>query len=556
MTSPLERRRNNREPAAEPPFERMRHELLACQMELELRTEVLRCGQEELTNQRNRYLQLFHLAPVGYLVLDLAGHIVEANLAATILLETGLEALLGRELEGMVHPEDRDASPFACGSQSPPQNRELRLSLPNGSTVWAQLHATVWHCQSGDPGLLVTLVAIDHQARQDLRKKERLDSLGVLAGGIAHDFNNVLLAIFGNISLARMQLNDPESAGKRLLDAESSIDRATALTKQLLTFARGGAPVKKALPVADLLRTAAGTIPDDGAITCRVELAGDLWPVEGDEGQLALALGNLAQNAQRAMPEGGMLTLMAENARSSSSDAGFVRISVTDEGAGIAEEDLPRIFDPYYCAGDSGGKGLGLATCHSIIQKHGGKIRVTSVPGKGSTFTLSLPAAGLAPQAAAAEPERPAPGGRVLVMDDDPSVRQVALRLLRELGYMPEGAAHGAEAVEAYQRSLGRGEPFVAVILDLSVPGAMGGREALAQILKMDPGVLAVVSSGYSDDPVMANYRDYGFTAVLEKPYRPQEMARVLAKVIAQQGKVGHNLEASCQTGEPPGASP
>ena len=357
----------------------------------------------------------------------------------------------------MVRPEDRVGLTFRCGSgpQPPPEDRELRLSLPNGSTFWAQLRAAAWSCPSGHSCLLVTVGAIDHQVRQDQRKKERLNSLGVLAGGIAHDFNNVLLAVFGNISLVRMHLTDPESVEKRLLDAEASIDRATSLTKQLLTFARGGAPVKKALRVADLLRTVAGTFPDDGAITCRMELAVDLWPVEGDEGQLALALGNLVQNAQRAMPGGGVLTLKAENAQSSSSGAWFVRISVTDEGTGIGEEDLPRTFDPYFSAADSGGKGVGLATCHSIIQKHGGKVRVASVLGKGSTFTLSLPAAGQAPEAAVStERERPAPGGRLLVMDDDPSVRQVALELLRELGYTPEGAAHGAEAVETYQRSL------------------------------------------------------------------------------------------------------
>lgn len=370
------------------------------------------------------------------------------------------------------------------------------------------------------------------KALHDLLKNEKLESLGVLAGGIAHDFNNVLTGIFGNISLARFQLHEPERAAKRLEDAEQAIVRASDLTRQLLTFARGGEPILKLVKLNEMLQDTVRLALQGSNVGCAFDLAGELWPVEADPGQMARVIDNLVLNAAQSMPKGGTVTVRTEKIRNSESGDRFLRISVSDTGTGIAEENLEKIFDPYFTT-RSGGSGLGLATCHSIIKKHGGKIRVESEQGKGSRFTISLPAS---ERGCLSEPEAQVGdcrgGGRVLVMDDEDDIRNIAGGILRELGYTVELAEDGAQAIELYRRRMDEGIPFAAAILDLNVRGGMGGKETIAELLKIDPAVRAIVSSGYSNDAVLANFKDYGFRSVLGKPYRLQELGNVLKKLL------------------------
>ena len=370
-------------------------------------------------------------------------------------------------------------------------------------------------------------------ARQDMLKTQKLESLGVLAGGIAHDFNNILTAILGNISLARYQNINQKKTELRLEEAEKAALRARDLTQQLLTFARGGEPVKKVIFLNTLLIEAAGFAVHGSSVKCNFNLEEDLWPVEADEGQLSQVIHNLILNAVQAMPHGGSVTISARNV-ASPPDNRCVNITVSDTGTGIHPDHMQNIFDPYFTTKQKG-NGLGLATCYSIIKKHGGTIRVESEPEVGTSFYLILPAVEQFETAAVAVASKTLPGyGRILVMDDEEIVRQVATASLEQLGYQVECAECGGSAIELYEKRKNEGDPFAAVIMDLTIPGGIGGKEAISALLRIDPSVKAIVSSGYANDPVMASFRDFGFSAVLTKPYRLNEMSNVLQEVLAR----------------------
>ena len=380
-------------------------------------------------------------------------------------------------------------------------------------------------------------------AKVELLKAQKLELIGVLAGGIAHDFNNILTAILGNISLARYQMNEPEKVALRLKEAESAAARARDLTQQLLTFARGGDPVKKVVQVPDLLKEAAAFALHGSHAGCAFDFADDLWPLEADEGQLVQVVHNLVLNAVQAMPEGGTITVRAQNEGARQRAEGFVKISISDTGAGIPEQHLDRIFDPYFTTKQQG-NGLGLASCYSIINKHGGTITAESLLGRGSTFHIVLPASmqhkGSQPRLGSTLSRG---SGRVLVMDDEEVVRALSKAILDQLGYSAECVADGSQAVSAYLKAREEDAPFSAVILDLTVPGAMGGKEAVKMLLKIDPQVKAIVCSGYCTDPVMANHREYGFSAVLCKPFRPLDLSKVLQELLGEcEAQGGSNI--------------
>lgn len=385
---------------------------------------------------------------------------------------------------------------------------------------------------------------------KELLRNQKLESLGVLAGGIAHDFNNILTAILGNVSLARMQLHDGEKISKRLVEVENAAARARELSRQLLTFARGGEPVKQPVRVGELLKESAGFAIHGSPVRCEFVLDDGLLTVEADEGQLGQVVHNIVINAVQSMPDGGTVTVGAKNVNSLPGGEKYVEISVTDTGTGISEQYLQRIFDPYFTTKQQG-SGLGLAVCYSIIKKHGGSIAVKSDLGKGSTFYVTLPAS---EQVGPVE-QKPSRDGhgrlRVLVMDDEESVREILQDMLEELGFKSECTENGAEAVELYRKRMEEGKPFSVVILDLTIPGGVGGKEAIKSLLSIDPNVNAVVSSGYSTDPIMATYRDYGFRAVLGKPYRLQDMERVFQELDCPLDTPVLNAAACARTTDP-----
>ena len=369
---------------------------------------------------------------------------------------------------------------------------------------------------------------------EELRRREKLESVGLLAGGIAHDFNNILTAVLGNISLAQAAAAPEDAVHARLAEAEKATLAARRLTQQLLTFSKGGSPVKRLASVAQLVEEQTVFACRGSGIFCQVKTDPALWTVEVDEGQIGQAVNNLVLNAVQAMDGNGTVLVSADNVTLGPQDdpllprGRFVRITVRDNGCGIERENLQRMFDPYFTT-KPGGSGLGLAVTYSIVKQHGGQIRVDSKIGSGSTFTVYLPAS----DEALPPPENSAPApqagkGRILVMDDELIVREIAAAMLQELGYEVESVTNGEAAIARYELARAQGQPFSAVIMDLTVPGGMGGKEAVGELRSRDPACRVLVSSGYSNDPVMADFAGYGFCGVISKPYRLAELGAAL----------------------------
>ncbi|NVN91369.1 MAG: response regulator [Desulfuromonadales bacterium] len=377
-----------------------------------------------------------------------------------------------------------------------------------------------------------------------LLNAQRLESLGVLAGGIAHDFNNILTGIMGNISMARMVLAIPEKADRLLDNAEKATLRATELATQLLTFAKGGAPVKKTVSIRKIVDESLSLAIRGTNVKGVVELPDSLHDIEADEGQVSQVFNNIVINAVQAMPGGGEILVQGVNIALESENrfmlppGEYVRLSFADQGCGMPEDVRKRIFDPYFTT-KSHGMGLGLASVHSIIKRHGGHIDVRSKIGEGTAFTLFLPSTGK-PSSEEEISERvfqrdvPAEGA-VLVMDDEEMIRELAAEILGHLGYGVTTCASGEEAVRMYRGAKEGNSPFSFVVMDLTIPGGMGGRECAAEILAFDPSARLIASSGYSNDPVMAGFRDYGFRGAIVKPYSLVEMSRVVHSVVTEQ---------------------
>ena len=375
--------------------------------------------------------------------------------------------------------------------------------------------------------------------QKEMLKTQKLESLGVLAGGIAHDFNNILTGIIGNLSLANARIGPVHVISKNLVECEKAAVRGSKLTQQLLTFARGGEPVKKLIDPTNLIRETVSFVLRGSNVRSVIELTDDLWSIEVDGGQLSQALHNLLINAIQAMPDGGEVrvrvmneTLEPDNMHQLRSGH-YLAIEIEDRGCGVPPENLVNIFDPYFTTKKEG-TGLGLASVYSIAKRHGGSVEVTSTIGAGSSFTIHLPALpGERPEGKVIKktPEL-AGSGRILVMDDDDFIRDIASEILEFSGYQVESCVDGREAVELFRSARQNDVPFDAVILDLTVPGGMGGKETAVQLLDIDPDALLIVSSGYSNDPVVANYAQYGFSGSLPKPFDASAMARELERLM------------------------
>jgi PAS domain S-box-containing protein len=372
----------------------------------------------------------------------------------------------------------------------------------------------------------------------ELLKMEKLQSVGLLAGGIAHDFNNILTSVVGNISLAKMHIDAESIAYERLEKAEKASQRATDLSYRLLTFSKGGEPVRKSASIVDILKESSGFDLSGSHIASEFIISEDLCNVDVDAGQMSQVFSNLIINSVQAMPHGGKIAYSASNVLIEGNkipglEAGtYIHISVKDTGTGIPKEDIPRIFDPYFTTKPEG-SGLGLASVYSIIKRHSGHITVESKHGKGTIFHIYLPVSGGNCVCKISEERCITAGhGKVLVMDDEKIVRDISGEMLKSLGYEVEFAINGAEAIEMYQRVLEAGRPFDVVIMDLTIPGGLGGKEAIQKLLSIDPEVKAIVSSGYSNDPIMGDFKHYGFRGVIIKPYTIEGFSRTLHEVM------------------------
>ena len=392
-------------------------------------------------------------------------------------------------------------------------------------------------------GVVLVFRDVTHERKteEELLKVRKLESVGVLAGGIAHDFNNILSAILGNIELAKYRIAAEDiETGQLLSDAKKATKRATTLTNQLLTFSKGGDPVKETISLTSTITESANFVLRGSKIKCTFNFPDDLWTVEADNGQISQVIQNIVINAKHAMPEGGTIQVHCANVHDVAAEAflsvhkgDFIRIVIQDSGIGIPKEALSKIFDPYFSTKQEG-NGLGLAICHSIINKHDGHITVQSIPGKGTTFTVFLPAMHstdtVIPKTLQTRPAVKA--ARIMVMDDDEMIRDLVRAQLTTLGHEAVLVVDGEQAINKYQELQNSGMSVDLVIMDLTIPGGMGGREASRKLLQIAPETKIIVASGYSTDPIMARYREHGFCGAVAKPFDLDGLRKVIESVL------------------------
>jgi two-component system, cell cycle sensor histidine kinase and response regulator CckA len=381
------------------------------------------------------------------------------------------------------------------------------------------------------------------QIEKELRKIQKLDSIGTLASGIAHDFNNILMGIFGNIAMAMLNLEEDDPSLAFLKDAEKSIERARRLTGQLLTFSKGGNPIKESVHLFDFVQDVINFDLAGSKVKTVFEQDDDLWVVRADRGQLEQVFSNFAINALEAMPEGGTFTVRLENVEISDKaipalkQGKYIKATIHDTGKGIPEKNLDQVFDPYFTTKQTG-NGLGLSTVYSIIQKHNGFIQIESKENDGTIITIFLPAIIDRKRQETIETEKGITKQKneqnILVMDDEKAVRDIISLLLGRVGYIVETVEEGSQALVRYQERMEQGTPFSLVIMDLTIPGGMGGKEAIKNLLELDPDAVVVVSSGYAEDPIMSNYAEFGFKGVIAKPYTLKKLLDKLDKILSE----------------------
>jgi len=501
-----------------------------------------------LIDNEARYRSLFENNPAAVYSVDMQGRFTSVNAAAMRLTGYSEEEALRISIADVAAPDYLDImrSHFVDSLRGESQSYEAAINAKDGKRIYVYITGTPIIMDGNIVGVYGIAEDISDRRRleEEQQRVAKLESVGLLAGGIAHDFNNILTAILGNISLAGMEAQEGSELHGSLEEAQKAVLRAKDLTKQLLTFSRGGAPVMKLSSLRELLKDTSDFALRGSNVKCVFSIPDDLWHAEIDAGQVSQVIHNLVINAQQAMPEGGTIELTAQNIALSETrrlgkglplkKGNYVRIAVTDHGSGIPAQHMDRIFDPFFTTKQKG-SGLGLATSFSIARQHGGHLSAVSAPNSGSTFYLYLPAsrAKSTPRQANKMEIKPAGKASILVMDDEQGVREVAGRMLRHVGYRDiEFAADGAEAIKLYKAAMESGNPFTVAILDLTIPGGMGGKMTVKKLHKIDPGVKAIVSSGYVDDSVIAKYKEYGFSGMVAKPYTIEELRKALQDVI------------------------
>ncbi len=511
-------------------------------------TEILRT-RERLQQSIEQYRELADNVPVAVYRSSVVGdgRIISCNPETYRLLRIEspeqMEQLTVSSL--YVDSSDREKLLGKLRAEEDVDSFETELRRPDGSTFLASLSSRAVRDEEGRIRYIEGIirdVTETRRAERELQQAANLESLGILAGGIAHDFNNILTGIAGNISLALEELDGGGRVDREHLErAERATGEAETLTRQLLTFSAGGAPVKESLELPGMLREVVEFVLRGSNVRAEFDVPDDLPQVEADFVQVYRALQNILMNARQFMPEGGTVSVSAEPLELGGGDvpgleAGrYVVIGIADEGPGIPEEDRGRVFNPYYTT-RPGGSGLGLAMSYSVISRHGGTIRIGSGGGGGALMSVYLPVGSVRPPETLPEtPDGLDPSQvNVLVMDDEPLVREVLTGMLEQLGYRYRACADGAEALSEYDRAMADGEPYDVVIMDLTVPGGMGGVETLARLRERESGVRTIVTSGYSGDAVMSDYREHGFSGRLPKPFRIATLRRVMARVMTE----------------------
>jgi PAS domain S-box-containing protein len=506
-------------------------------------------AEEAIAAERERLAVTLRSIGDGVIVTDIDGNITLINKVGEQLTGWTNEEALGRPLTEVFNIicettreecENPVEKVLKSGMIVGLANHTALIKKDGTEIVIADSAAPIRDRQSRTIGIVLVFRDITAQYRmeQEMQKIQKLESLGLLAGGLAHDFNNLLTAILGNVSMVKLQLGAEHKSFSRLIDAEKAAKMAADLTQQLLTYAKGGAPVKKPASLIEIVRDACAFALSGSNVKCFHTVPASLWSAEVDKGQIGQVFNNLILNSIHAMPKGGAVhvafenVIVQENNAASLKPGDYIKVTFRDEGTGIPEANLSRIFEPYFTSKE-GGTGLGLATVLSIINRHEGSISVASKPGAGATFTVYVPALRDTFSAATEEVKTVQKGhGRVLVMDDEELVRNVAGFILNDLGYEVTLAGDGNETIEAYLKAAREGKPFDVVIMDLTIPGGMGGKDAVRNLRAIAPDAKVLVSSGYSKDPIMAEYKKYGFCGVVCKPYEGIELSEELAKAM------------------------
>jgi len=511
-------------------------------------------AEEAARKSEEQYRQLFNSIRDAILITDNERIIVDCNPAVTALFGYTRNEIVGKQTDFLFAQHEQFielGESVRRHSGNTPFIYPLIYRKKNGELFPGEVAISFFTDKNGETkGYIGLIKDITDRKRaeeerraldEERQKSHKLEAIGTLAGGIAHDFNNLLQGVFGYISLAMMKIARKEEPLPLLEQAEKALHMSVNLTTQLLTFAKGGKPVKKKVALGPVIENAVKFALSGSSIDYRLALDNDLGAVEADEGQIGQVIQNIVLNADQAMPEGGVIVITARNIHAPQKDVphllekgDYVKIAVQDSGIGIAKEHLQKIFDPYFTTKRKG-SGLGLATSYSIIRNHGGVIDVASETGKGSTFFIYLPVV---------EPGRDvikAPAfssivrkGKILVMDDDEMIRNISVEMIKVDGHEVEFAEDGKAAIERYRAARDSGRPFDVVILDLTVRGGMGGKEAVERLRAIDPGVKAIVSSGYSDDAVVSEYQRYGFIARLTKPYKHEELRETLNALLRE----------------------
>ncbi len=502
---------------------------------------------QSLQQSEARFRAIASTAADGIIVIDSRGRIAYWNHAAEKMFGYAHGEVVGKDMHSLIakpadhEPYQRGFERFIQTGMGPAMGGTLEFMAIRKDETTFPIEVSMSSVElNGARHAVGVLRNISDRKRteNELVKIEKLESLGILAGGIAHDFNNLLTVILGSISLAQLDANPSDPLYQRLSDGTKAVLRARDLTQQLLTFARGGAPVRKTASIRDIVEEACGFSLSGSNVKCTFSFDEGLRPVDVDAGQISQVMHNLVINAAQAMPGGGGIHVSCENTTVDAGDmlplmdGRYVKISVKDQGVGIPREILSKIFDPYFTT-KLKGSGLGLATSYSIVKKHGGYIGVESETGAGSIFHVYLPASLQELPAKPPQPKGPPGKGKILVMDDEEAVRQIVGEMLKGLGYEPSFARDGVEALAIYQRAAQTGAAFNAVIMDLTIPGGMGGKETIGKMLELDPRARVIVASGYSNDPVMADFESHGFSGVIAKPYTMDVLATTLHAAMA-----------------------
>jgi len=522
----------------------MQKELQALNEQLE---EKVMDRTQQLEASERSFRTLAENASDGILILNEKGENIYVNKQTSEITGFSMDQLLNIGIKDIIHPDELPAAMEICrkrleGIQMQAQHESVIIKK-DGRNIPVEITCskTIWHDQ---PAIMSILRDISWRKKieEEFLRSSKLDSISVLAGGIAHDFNNLLTGIIGNISLAMAYVTPQDRVYNILSNLEKASLKAKDLTQHLLTFAKGGAPIKDIVSLPVLIRDSASFALSGSNFRGDFSIADNICLVEADEGQISQVIHNLVLNAEQAKPADGIIRISAENLNVTDElhlplkDGKYAAISVNDRGSGIHKENISRIFDPYFTTKERG-SGLGLATVYSIIKNHGGLITVDSDTEAGTTFKVYLPASQKQVKAFPVTNigEKPVTGkGRIMVMDDEEIIRDTAGSMLTTLGYEVNCAKDGAEAINLYKKAQLEREPFALIIMDLTIQGGMGGKEAILKLREIDPDVRVIVSSGYSEDALMSDYKKHGFSAVIAKPYKLAELSKIVQKVISK----------------------